>query len=97
LRAAGIQGEVIAQFVVDTMGKADMRTFKALRSTHLDFTFEVRSAVVNMDFYPATLGGKKVRQVVQMPFSFCLDGPLPFPTGQYAGIPPVGPSVCGAR
>jgi TonB family protein len=100
LRAAGIQGEVLAQFIVDTMGKADMRTFKALRSTQPDFTFEVRNAVANMDFYPATLGGKKVRQVVQMPFDFCLNGALQLPThdtGRYAGIPPVGPTVCGGR
>lgn len=100
LRAAGIQGEVLARFIVDTTGKADMQTFKVIRSTHPDFTFEVRSAVANMDFYPAILSGRKVRQLVQMPFDFCLNGALPLPshnTGQYAGIQPVGPNVCGGR
>jgi TonB family protein len=100
LRAAGIQGQVLAQFVVDTTGKAIMRTFKALRSTHPDFTLAVRSTVAYMDFYPATLGGKKVQQLVQMPFNFCIDGapPLSAPiTGLYAGVLPVGPTVCNGR
>lgn len=100
LRAAGIQGQVLAQFIVDTTGKADMRTFKVLRSTHSDFAFQVRSAVASMEFYPAILMGRKVRQLVQMPFNFCLNGapPRPVPdTGRYAWIQPVGPSVCGGR
>lgn len=77
-----------------------MRTFKVLRSTHPGFTFEVRSALANTDFYPAILSDRKVRQLVQMLFNFCFDGALPLPghnTGQYAGIRPVGPTVCGGR
>jgi periplasmic protein TonB len=72
LRSANVEGEVLAQFVVDTTGKADMREFKVLKSTHDLFTNAVRSTLPQMKFYPAEVGGKKVKQLVQMPFQFSL-------------------------
>jgi TonB family protein len=72
LRAANVQGEVLAQFVVDTTGRADMRTFKVLRSTDFGFTFAVRDVLPRMKFNPAELRGAKVRQMVQQPFTFAL-------------------------
>jgi periplasmic protein TonB len=72
LRSANVEGEVLAQFVVDTTGKADMREFKVLKSTHDLFTNAVKAALPNMKFYPAEVGGKKVKQLVQMPFQFSL-------------------------
>ena len=72
LRSANVEGEVLAQFVVDTSGRADMGTFKVLKSTHDLFTNAVRSALPNMRFYPAEVGGKHVKQLVQMPFQFNL-------------------------
>ena len=64
--------EVLAQFVVDTTGRADMSQFKVLKSTHDLFTNAVRSSLPQMKFYPAEVGGKKVKQLVQMPFQFSL-------------------------
>jgi protein TonB len=72
LRSANVEGEVLAQFVVDTTGRADMSQFHILKSTHDLFTNAVKSALPNMKFYPAEVGGKKVRQLVQMPFQFNL-------------------------
>jgi protein TonB len=72
LRSANVEGEVLAQFVVDTTGRADMSQFHILKSTHDLFTNAVKSALPNMRFYPAEVGGKKVRQLVQMPFQFNL-------------------------
>jgi bla regulator protein blaR1 len=72
LREAHIEGQVLAQFVVDTSGHVDMRTFEALKSTNDAFTGTVRTALANMNFRPALVGGKKVRQIVQMPFVFSL-------------------------
>ena len=72
LRSANVEGEVLAQFVVDTTGKADMSQFKVLKSTHDLFTAAVKSALPNMRFYPAEVGGHKVKQLVQMPFQFSL-------------------------
>jgi len=72
LRSANVEGEVLAQFVVDTTGRADMSQFKVLKSTHDLFTNAVRASLPNMKFYPAEVGGKKVKQLVQMPFQFSL-------------------------
>jgi TonB family protein len=72
LRAAKIEGEVLAQFVVDTLGQPDMRSFKVLKSTHDLFTEAVRNSLPNMRFYPAEVGGRKVKQLLQMPFEFNL-------------------------
>jgi protein TonB len=72
LRSANVEGEVLAQFVVDTTGRADMSSFKPLKSTHDLFTNAVKASLPNMKFYPAEVGGKKVKQLVQMPFQFSL-------------------------
>ena len=73
MRQANIEGEVLAQFVVDSSGRPEMWTFKVLKSTHPDFTASVRAAVPFMRFSPAELKGRKVKQLVQMPFVFGLN------------------------
>jgi periplasmic protein TonB len=72
LKSANIEGEVLAQFVVDTTGRAEMNTFKVLKSSHDGFTQSVRNTLPNMRFYPAEIGGRKVKQMVQQPFTFAL-------------------------
>ena len=72
LKSANIEGEVLAQFVVDTTGRAEMGTFKVLKSSHDGFTQAVRNVLPNMRFYPAEIGGRKVKQMVQQPFTFAL-------------------------
>lgn len=72
LRSANVEGEVLAQFVVDTTGRAELSTFKVLKSSHDLFTNAVRAALSNMRFYAAEVGGRKVKQLVQMPFQFSL-------------------------
>lgn len=75
LRSAGVQGVVLAQFVVDTLGHAEMWTFRLLKSTNPALTNAVRVALAQMRFIPAEVHKKKVRELVQMPFSFGLEGP----------------------
>jgi TonB family protein len=72
LFSKGIEGEVVAQFVVDTLGRAEPATFKALKSSHQLFTAAVRDALPTMRFTPAEVGGRKVRQLIQQPFTFSL-------------------------
>lgn len=73
LRDRNIEGEVLIQFVVDTTGQPEPRTVRVLRSTDLEFTREVTQALLLMKFFPAELrDGKRVRQLVQMPFRFTL-------------------------
>jgi protein TonB len=72
LRQAGVEGEVLAQFVVDTLGRAELRSFKVLKSSHDLFGTAVKNALPGMRFIPAEVGGRKVRQLVQQPFSFAI-------------------------
>jgi protein TonB len=73
LRSSGVEGEVQAQFVVDENGKAEVGTFKVLKATNDLFASAVRSALPNMRFYAAEVGGKHVKQLVQQSFQFKLD------------------------
>lgn len=70
LRSGQVEGEVLVQFVVDTTGRAVRGSDKVLASTHDLFTVAVRSALPQMKFLPAEIGGRKVRQLVQQRFSF---------------------------
>ena len=72
LESSGIAGEVQAQFVVASSGKADMDSFKVLKSTNELFTQAVKSVLPRMKFSPAMIGGKPVNQLVQQSFQFAV-------------------------
>ena len=72
LLRSGRAGRVMAEFVVDTAGRAEMETFGMVFSSDALFTDAVRRAVHSARFIPARLGGRPVRQVVQMPFNFVI-------------------------
>ena len=75
LKAQRVAGEVVAQFVVDTSGRALMETFRILRSTHPSFSRAVMDAVEKMQFYPAEIAGRKVKQLARQPFTFSITSP----------------------
>lgn len=70
LLRSGVQGRVLAEFVVDSTGRAEMETFGVVISTDRLFTDAVRRAVARARFVPARVGGRAVRQLMQMPISF---------------------------
>jgi protein TonB len=72
LRQAGVEGEVLAQFVVDTTGRAESGSLKILKSSHDMFVQSVKNALPQMKFIPAEVGGRKVKQLVQQPFTFSI-------------------------
>jgi protein TonB len=72
LESSGIAGEVQAQFVVKSDGKADMDSFKVLKSTNELFTQAVKNVLPRMRFSPAQIGGKPVNQLVQQAFQFAV-------------------------
>ena len=65
-----MQGRVTATFVVDTAGRAEPATFRALESSDIAFTEAVREALPKMRFVPATVAGIKVRMWVEQAFEF---------------------------
>jgi protein TonB len=72
LRVAGREGRVVAQFVVDEEGRVEEKTLKLTRPDNVLFDEAVRRALPRMRFVPAEIGGRKVRQLVEMPFVFAL-------------------------
>ena len=72
LQSAGVEGDVRAQFVVDTLGRVEPGSVRILESAHENFSQAVRDALVRARFVPAEAGGRKVRQLVEQPFNFKL-------------------------
>jgi TonB family protein len=70
LKTANVEGEVVASFIVDTLGAVDPYSVKILKSTHPLFTAAVYDAILKDRFRPAELHGAKVRELVQRPFVF---------------------------
>ncbi|HEX5436409.1 MAG TPA: TonB family protein [Gemmatimonadaceae bacterium] len=70
LESAHVQGQVLVEFVVDTLGHVDMSQFKVIKSTNELFTDAVKRVLPQWKFYPAETGGHKVKQLVQMPLTF---------------------------
>ena len=68
--ATATKGEVVAQFVVDEDGRPEPATFKVIRASHAPFAESVRAALKCIRYTPATIGGRRVRQIVQQPFVF---------------------------
>ena len=72
LRTSGVEGEVVALLVVSENGRVEPASIRFVRSDHVLFEAAVREALEGMRFNAAEVGGKKVRQLVQMPFVFTL-------------------------
>ena len=69
----GVPGQVLAEFVVDTLGHVELDTFGVISSTNPKFTQAVQRALPDWAYAPAMLNGKRVRQLVQQPFNFVVD------------------------
>jgi periplasmic protein TonB len=72
LRSSGVEGQVTALFVVDETGRAEEDSVRFVRSDNPLFENAVKQALHRMRFVPAEIGGRKVRQLVLMPFVFTL-------------------------
>jgi protein TonB len=72
LRERGINGRVSVQFVIDTLGRAEMNGLRVVESTDPLFAQSVRAVLPRYRFSPGEAGGQKVRTLVQLPFDFTL-------------------------
>jgi periplasmic protein TonB len=73
LQTAGVEGDVRAQFVVDTLGRVEQGTVRVLDTSHDLFASAVRDALNRARFKPAEAGGRKVRQLAEQVFTFRID------------------------
>lgn len=72
LRAAAVQGRVVARFVVDTLGRVEPQSVELPEASHAQFAEAVRQVLPRLRFRPAEAGGRRVRQLVQQEFRFAL-------------------------
>jgi protein TonB len=70
LRSAGIQGRVVVQLVVDTMGKAEPNSIKIMSSPNPAFNELVKNSVLRTTFRPGRVSGRAVRVLIELPFDF---------------------------
>lgn len=72
LRSAGVEGRVLAEFVVDTLGRAELGTLRFPELASPLFGDAVRDALARYRFVPGEIAGRKVRTRVAVPFEFRL-------------------------
>ena len=70
LAQAGVEGLVLATYVVDATGRVDTTTIRIISSDHPRFTSSVQTALGQMSFRPAKRRGQPVRQLVEQRFRF---------------------------
>ncbi len=75
LFAARLPGVVVAEFVVDSLGRVENGTLGIVSSTAPWFTDAVRLALETASYVPAMKDGRPVRQLVQQRFQFDIDRP----------------------
>ena len=74
LRLAGVTGVVIVRFVVDTTGRADMRSLRVIDSPNGQLTDAVLAALRGTRFTPGRVRGRAVPTLVERSFRFELEG-----------------------
>jgi len=72
LRQAQIQGRVLVQAIIDTLGRAEPPSVKVLQSPNPGFDQSAKSYVVKALFRPARVHGRAVRVLIQIPIDFRL-------------------------
>jgi len=70
MRRAGVQGEVLVGFIVDSTGA--VREAYPMRSTHREFEMAAVQAVSKWSFRPGKKGGRAVNTRMQVPIVFSI-------------------------
>lgn len=70
LREAGVQGIVVVQLVVDTLGRAEVGSVRVLQHSMAGFDASALASIRAARFRPARVWGRPVRVLVQVPVDF---------------------------
>lgn len=70
LREAGVEGVVVVQVVVDTIGRAEPGSVRVLQHSEVGFDASAIAAIRGARFRPARVWGRPVRVLVQVPVAF---------------------------
>lgn len=72
LRSAGVTGEVLVRFVVDTTGRVEPGSLQIAHASHGLFADAVRRWLPSTRYVPAEVAGRRVRQLVEQRVEFAL-------------------------
>lgn len=72
LRQAGIEGSVLIEVVIDTLGHAERASVRVVQSTHPGFDKEAMDVVTGSLYRPGRMRGHVVRVLVNVPVSFTI-------------------------
>jgi protein TonB len=72
LRQAGIEGRVLVEFIIDTLGRAERGSIRIVNSPHQLFEAPSREVVASCRFRPGRISGRAVRVRVQQPINFTI-------------------------
>lgn len=67
-----IEGEVLAQYIVDQEGRVATSSIKIIRATRPEFADAVRETIRRTQFNPAQIGGRAVSQCATQLFQFAM-------------------------
>jgi TonB family protein len=70
LRAAGVGGSAVVEFIITADGKVDRESIGVVSATHIKFGEAVRVALLEATFFAAMRAGKPVAQLFQFPVTF---------------------------
>src|SRR5438477_11714545 len=70
LRNSGVQGRVRLELVVDTLGRPEPATVRAVTSSNDSLSSAAVTAMKSCLFTPARVGGRAVRVLIQIPIDF---------------------------
>ncbi|OLB52408.1 MAG: hypothetical protein AUI08_00660 [Gemmatimonadetes bacterium 13_2_20CM_2_65_7] len=70
LRNSGVQGRVRLELVVDTLGRPEPATVRAVTSPNDSLSSAAVTAMKSCLFTPARIGGRAVRVLIQIPIDF---------------------------
>ena len=70
LRAAGIEGRVVIQAILDTAGRAEPRSIRVVRSPNPEFNKSAQDWMLKAVFRPARVRGQAVRVLVEVPIDY---------------------------
>lgn len=72
MSAAGVEGEVLVRFVVDSSGRVEVGSITVLRTSHPQFGYSVQRWLARMHYRPGEVAGTPVRQLVEQRVGFTL-------------------------
>jgi TonB family protein len=70
---AGIDGTVMIEVVIDTLGRAERETIRVVWSPHAALSASARDVIARALYRPGRLGGQRVRVLVQLPVVFIIE------------------------